>query len=245
MNNPMFSGIKSDDQILTKENCATYKGITIKTVFLMLVAIISAAVTCVMMWDAMQEGNISGLSVALVAGTIIGFIAVMIGRLNNRAAPFAGVVYAVCEGMFLGVVSLMGEIYYKGIVSTAAISTVVVFGVMLALFASGIIRNKSKFMSFGISFGASLIVMLLVTMVLQLVWPNLIQNLAVTILVEALFMVYGCISLLMNFIEANTLVQGGFSKDNEWSCALGLLVTILYIYIQIVRILMIFMDRNN
>lgn len=247
--NPMFSGIKNDDQVLTRDNCATYRGITIKTIFYVLLAIVAGAVTAVMLWNQTKNESVSStLLVTLFLSTIVGFIAVMVGRSNPRSAKIAGAIYAICEGMFLGVISLIGEVFYSGIVAIAGISTVVVFGVMLALFASGIIRNKSKFVSFGISLGSSVIIMCLVTMLLGFMFSSLVDNLAVVILVEALFMVYACVSLLMNFIEANQLVQGGFSKEYEWSCALGLLVTILYIYIQILRILMIVYDlfgRNN
>lgn len=241
MINPMFNTIKNDEAI-SRENVATYRGITIKTIYFVLVAVVSAISFALLFLNSMKEGDIGTLSIALVVTSIVGFMSVMMGR-----GKIAGTVYAICEGAFIGFISLIGEIYYPGVVMMAAISTAVVFCVMLALFASGVIRNKSKFMSFGISLGSSIVVILLITMILSLFGFELMTIGPVGIAIDALIMIYACVSLLMNFTEASTIVQNGFAKEYEWTCAFGFLISILFIYVQILRLLMIILEmtRNN
>ncbi len=248
MVNPMFNDLRKDEEVLTKENIATYRGITIKTLIFLAISIISAIVFGALLWNQMRNGQLQLLIVGTTVFGIVGFISAIIGRSRPRSSFSTGVIYAVCEGGFLGMISLIGEMFYPGIVLMAAISTVVVFFVMLAIFASGVIRNKSKFMSFAISLGSSVIILILATMLLGLFMPAITNSLPVIILVESLVTIYGCVCLLANFIEANALVQSGFTKEYEWSCAFGLMISILYIYLQILRILMIILElagKNN
>lgn len=248
MVNPMFNDLRNNDEVLTRDNVATYRGITIKTLIFMAITIVAALGFAAVMWKQMLAGRWPNLIAATFVFSIIAFISARIGRTNPRASFGAGVIYAVCEGGILGMISLIGEIFYPGIALIACIATVVVFFVMLAVFASGIIRNKTKFVSFGITLGASTIVLLLVTSLLAIFVPSIAASLPILVLTEVLVTIYACVCLLMNFIEATTLVQAGFTKDYEWSCAFGLMVSIILIYIQILRILMMIFEltgRNN
>lgn len=232
---------------------ASYKGITLKTLFSLLLAILSAVIVGVSFRSIFQsdltENEITQKLIKLITmlsiSSIVGFISVMVGRMNVKAARICTPIYAVCEGMFVGTISMMGELYYSGIVLIACVATFSCFGVMLALFGSGIIRNHTKFQLFGIAFGSSLIVGLLITMLCSIFVPAISSNFWFLFIIECLFLVYGCISLLMNFIECTQIVKAGCDKSYEWSASLGLLVSILYIYVEIIRIAMILLDRRD
>ena len=170
--------------------------------------------------------------------------------MSPRASAVCGILYAIGEGAFLGALSLLLNLVYEGIALVAIISTIVVFCAMLGVFASGIIRNKSKIYSFTVTLGISLILMALAMLIMSIfpVFNSIMNNLGVMIAVEALFIIYACAMLLTNFNEAQELVKGGCDKSYEWCCAFGLLISILYIYIEVLRLLLIlfqiFGDRN-
>jgi len=69
--------------------------------------------------------------------------------------------------------------------------------------------------------------------------------LPILIAVEAFFLLYGVITLIFNFDEAVAVVQMGASKNAEWSVALGLQVSLIYIYIEILRLLVLILRFTN
>lgn len=249
MNNPMFSNIDAEnrEEVFSKNNCATYKGITIKTLILLLVTIISACAAMASLYTGVGTGT---LVAVLIGSGVLGFITVLIGRISPRASAVCGILYGIGEGAFLGSLSLLLELVYPGIAVVAVISTIVVFCAMLGLFASGVIRNKSKIYSFTLTLGISIILMTLIMLIMSVfpVFDPIMNNLGVMIAVEALFLIYACAMLLTNFNEAQQLVQNGCDKSYEWCCSFGLLISILYIYIEILRLLVmlyqLFGDRN-
>ena len=247
MGNPMFSNINENvnDNVYTKSNCATYKGITIKTIILLGIAVLSAILSISLAFN----GNMTVLLTLLGFSGFFGFMTIIIGRSVPSASAICGVIYAACEGAFLGFISLIGELLYPGVAFAAVISTVVVFVSMLAVFASGIIRNKSKLYSFTLSLGMSLVILFLAMMIFSFIpaFNTLFEHVGVVIIVEALVLVYACAMLLTNFAEAQELVKNGCDKRYEWTCSFGLLISVLYIYIEVLRIALIIaqmFDRN-
>ena len=69
--------------------------------------------------------------------------------------------------------------------------------------------------------------------------------LGVMIGVEVFLLIYGIVTLSLNFAEANAVVQRGASKGAEWSVSLGLMISIVYIYVEVLRLIMLFAARDN
>lgn len=239
MNNPMFTSINNQEEVVySRSNCATYKGITTKTLILLFISILSAALSIATLYTQEGMGLLIGL---LLTNGIVGMITILIGRTSPRASCVCGIIYAISEGAFLGVLSCLLNLFYEGIALVAIISTLAVFGAMLGLFASGVIRNKSKIYSFTITLGISILFMSLAMLIMSIIpaCSAIFNNIGIMIAVEVLFMVYACTMLLSNFYEAQQLVQNGCGKEQEWCCSFGLLVSILYIYVEILRLLVI------
>ena len=66
-----------------------------------------------------------------------------------------------------------------------------------------------------------------------------IQNLCVLIAIEAFLLFYGVIALILNFMEASAMVEAGCSKNSEWCVALGMTVSLIYIYLEILRLIVL------
>ncbi|MDE5547325.1 MAG: Bax inhibitor-1/YccA family protein [Anaeroplasmataceae bacterium] len=240
---PLFSNIQTGEAVYDDVDRATYKGITVKTVILLLISVLIAAVIAFAL-PTILTNNSTTFYVTLVVSSIVGFIAVIVGRTSERKAKYASVIYAICEGLFLGSLSAIVEAYVPGVVATAVFSTIVLFAVMLTLFATGVIRVGSRFRSicFGLTLGALAIILMVSLFSLFIDYQTYF---GIMIGVEVFLVFYGVITLSLNFAEANAVVSMGASKDAEWSVALGLLVSILYIYIEIVRLLALIAARSD
>lgn len=240
---PLFSNIETGDVVYDNVECATYKGITVKTCILLLISIFVAAIMAFAL-PTILVNNATTFYVTLVVSSIVGFIAVMIGRMSERKAKYASVIYAVCEGLFLGSLSAIAEMYVPGVVTVAIFSTVVLFAVMLILFATGVIRVGSKLRSIGFGLTIGALALLLMSFIFQF-FVDYNTYLNIIIFVEIFLLFYGVITLSFNFAEANYVVARGASKDAEWSVALGLLVSILYIYVEIVRLIILLASKKD
>ncbi|MDE7213532.1 MAG: Bax inhibitor-1/YccA family protein [Anaeroplasmataceae bacterium] len=240
---PLFSNIQTGEAVYDDVDHATYKGITVKTVILLLIAVLIAAVVAFAL-PTILANNPTTFYVTLVVSSIVGFISVIVGRMSERKAKYASVIYAVCEGLFLGSLSAIVEAYVPGVVATAVFSTIVLFAVMLTLFATGVIRVGSKFRSIclGLTLGAIAIILMVSLFSLFIDYQTYFN---IMIGVEVFLVFYGVITLSFNFAEANAVVAMGASKDAEWSVALGLLVSIIYIYVEVVRLLALIAARSE
>lgn len=231
---PLFSNIETGN-VYTSSDAATYKGICLKTFILLLVAIIAGAVTAYAL-PTILVNNFIGFYVALIASSIIGTISVLIGRTSKTAAPYCSFIYSVCEGLFLGTITCLFEAEVRGIVTLAVVGTITIFAVMLVLYASGIIRVGSGFVKFCWAFTIGALALALVTSLLSLTGIFNGLSIGVIIGIEAIFLIYASVTLLLNFAEATNVVQSGCDKASEWSVALGLEVSVIYIYVEILRL---------
>ncbi len=231
---PLFSTIQTGEVVYDDVDRATYKGITIKTCILLGIAVIIAALVAFALPQILLN-NATTFVVLLCVSSVVGFIAVIVGRSSGKAAKYASVIYSICEGLFLGSISAIVEAYVPGAVVTAVFSTVVLFAIMLTLFATGVLRYGSKLRSicWGLTLGAIALILMVSLFSLFIDYQ---AYLGIMIGVEIFLLIYGVITLSMNFAEANAVVQAGCTKDAEWSVSLGLMVSIIYIYIEVLRL---------
>lgn len=241
---PLFSNIQTGDVVYDNVDQATYKGITLKTFVLLGVSIIVAAFMAFAL-PTILVNNPGVYITTLVISSIVGFISVIIGRTSERKAKYASVIYSVCEGFFLGSISAIAEMYIPGAVTTAVFTTVILFTVMLVLFGTGVMRVGSKFRTFcfGLTLGALGIMLIMTIFSMFIADYGTYLNLMIGIEIFLLF--YGVITLSLNFAEAQNVVERGASKDAEWSVALGLMVSVIYIYLEVIRLILLFAQKDN
>lgn len=240
---PLFSNIQTGEAIYDVEH-ATYKGICIKTFCLLLITTIVALFTGLYLPTIIAAGNYNAFYIMLIVASVIGFISAMVGRMSDRKAKYASVIYSACEGLFLGALTAICESMFPGVSVIAIFSTLIIFAVMLTLFATGILRVGDKFRKFCFAFGLGAIALILVTTISSF-FLDYSTYLSVLIFVEFFLLVYGVITLSLNFQEAQMVVQLGASKNSEWSVALGLMISIVYIYVEILRLLVLLLANKD
>jgi len=228
--NPVLSRASHYDY--ATDTPVTYSNVTIKTLFLLGIVVLTAFVSLIYFPQYLTPG-------LLIGSMIVAFIAVIIGSRSINYAPVAGVIYALCEGIVLGVVSVIFESLYEGIVITALTTTLLVFVIMLLLFSTNIIKVNQKFASFLVVALMSVIIMSLIGILIPSVFGG--QFYTIVVLFSAGLSAF---FLLLDFQNIKSSVESGMDARVGWILALGLMITIVWIYIEMLRLLALF-SRNN
>lgn len=231
--NPVFRSVeKGNTQSYT--NAATFAGISIKTGVLLLVAVLSAFGANLLI----KTDQIAPLVTILGVSGIVGFIAVLIGIMVPRlSGPFA-ILYAAAEGFMLGTITILLNQVLPGIGLTAVTATAVIFGVMLLLYSSRTLRATNRFKKTMYSMILGILIFSLLSVFiapLRAIYDNPFLGVVLSIF----FIGYGAFMLILDFDRAEYIVSSGADKKYEWSVSLGLMVTIVWIYIEVLRLLVI------
>jgi uncharacterized YccA/Bax inhibitor family protein len=173
-------------------------------------------------------------------GVAIGFVCVLGMWFKPGLAKLFGPVYALAQGFFVGALSKMYESFYDGIVVQAAGATIAVFFVMLTLYRTRIIKVTERFRRVVIAatlgvmllYGVSFIISLFGGNVSFLSSPSLL-GIGFSILVAGL----AAFNLALDFDLIERGTKEGLAKDFEWYAAFGLLVTVVWLYLEMLRLL--------
>jgi len=173
-------------------------------------------------------------------GVVVGFAAVIVSSFKPLWAKWLGPVYAIGFGFALGAISHAYESMYDGIVVQAAGATIAVVGVMLVLYRTRIIRVTERFRRIVIGATMGIMLLYLVSFVINLFGGD-VPFLRSASPLGILFSVFVCglaaFNLALDFDLIERGVQQRFPKSYEWVAALGLVVTIVWLYLEILRLL--------
>ncbi|MSS83420.1 Bax inhibitor-1/YccA family protein [Actinomycetaceae bacterium WB03_NA08] len=231
----------------------TYDDVIIKTGLSLGVLVIAAALSWMLTGADRIAGTISPLAMPLMlGGLLVGFVLAMVNIFSKQIRPALVLLYAAAEGVALGALSAVTEMMIPGVVIQAVLATVVVFGVTLLLFTSGKVRNSPKLMKFTLIsllglIGSRLLIWLLSSFGIIGASGTADQitvfgiPLALFISVFAVFI--GAVCLISDFDAAKVGVENGAPAKYAWSCAFGLMVTLVWLYVEILNILS-YLNRN-
>ncbi len=219
----------------------TWDDVIVKTGLNLAVLIGAGAVTWML---TMSNPEISPL--LLIGGLVVGLVTAMVNIFSRTIRPALILLYSAAEGVALGALSAVTEMVLPGVVIQAAIATAVVFAVTLALFASGKVRNSPKMMKFVLISLIGIIVSRLAIMLFSSFGWLGMQNggyevtllgIPLPILISLFAVVVGAFCLIGDFDQARVGVEQGAPAKFAWSCAFGIMVTVVWLYIEILNIL--------
>lgn len=173
--------------------------------------------------------------VGLVGSLVLGFV----NAFKKKVSPALIMAYALLQGLTIGGFSRIFEAQYPGIVVQAIGATVVVAGVILALFANGKLRTTPKATKFFIVATVAYTIFLLINVVssvffgISLYGANPVIGLGIALFAVLL----ASYSLLMDYTNTADLVRAGAPKSESWRLAFGLTVSLVWLYIEILRVL--------
>ncbi|WP_277209555.1 Bax inhibitor-1/YccA family protein [Isoptericola croceus] len=177
-----------------------------------------------------------------VFGMIVGLVLGLVNAFKKNPSPVLITLYAIAQGVFLGGISKMFETMADGIVLQAVLATLSVFAVSLALFSSGKVRVTPKFTRWLLISMVGYLVFSLVNVVL--VWTNVLQGWGMRggtlgILIGLFAVGLAAAMLMVDFDSIKRGVEGGAPAKFAWSAAFGLMVTLIWMYLEILRLLAI------
>lgn len=172
------------------------------------------------------------LIIALILGVVTSF--------SPRIAPITTPIYAAVEGILIGNISAVYEATYGMIVLQAVLLTIAIIAGTLICYATGIVKVTHRFRSivFGLTLGV--FIFYLLTMILQLFHvpiPYIHQSGPIGLFVSLAILIIASLNLFLDFDLITTSVRQGAPKEFEWYCAFGLLVTVIWVYIEALRFL--------
>ena len=178
--------------------------------------------------------------VLTMAGAIGGLIVALITIFKKTWSPVTAPIYAVLQGLFLGGISAMYNAQFQGIVVQAVMLTFGVLAAMLGLYQSRIIRVTDKLRMGIVAATAAVALYYLVSMGLSLFnvqVPLLHSSGWVGIALSLLIVGIAAFNLLLDFDLMETGAAAGAPRYMEWYCAFGLMVTLIWLYLEILRLL--------
>lgn len=248
--NPTLSENKFRDTVLadtwTNENTMTVRGTLNKFGFLFLMVLGTSFYS----WKEFAGGaNVVPL---MWTGVIGGLIVALVITFKKEWSPYLSPAYALLEGLFLGSVSAMyNEVFAAKAPNIIMNAVGLTFGVCIAmylLYSFRIIRATEKFKAVVFTATAGIAIFYLIVMVLQMFGignlPFLHEGSMLGIGFSLFVVAIAALNLIMDFDMIERGAEAGAPKYMEWYGAFGLLVTIIWLYLEILRLLSKLSDRK-
>ncbi|MCR5350331.1 MAG: Bax inhibitor-1/YccA family protein [Acholeplasmatales bacterium] len=246
MRSPLYSKVETSSTYLEKEkDRATIGGIVGKTFGLVLITTIIATTVSILLIRVLTYHPVAFIGL-LFLSSILSLIFAIGGRLSVRLTKYFSVGYALTEGVLVGTITGIVEAYVSGAGIICAFSTLIIYLSLLVLYRIGFIRTDSKeginilniVLRLMIAFLLIGFVLAIFTSIVYLFRDVDKDFFYIMILIEAIFLLYGIFSLTLSFGEASAVVNSGCSKASEWQVALGMEISLIYIYIRMLRIVL-------
>jgi len=197
--------------------------------------------TAIYSWDrAYNAVNPGELYPWLIGSGIAGFVVALITVFKKTAAPITAPIYAAIEGILLGILSAFYEMQFPGLVFQAILLT---FGTLFALlmaYRSGIIKATENFKLGVFAATGGIALIYLTTFILGIFGvsiPYIHGSGTIGILFSLFVVVIAALNLVLDFDFIERGAERGAPKYMEWYAAFGLLVTLIWLYIEMLRLL--------
>ena len=222
----------------TTTSYMTMDDVVMKTGVTFLVTVLSAAA----IWSLPGTTGWAQALPAVIVGLVLGLV-ISFKTITNPAVILA---YAVVEGVFLGAVSeAFEERFGGGIVMQAVIGTFGVFAGMLVVYKTGAIRVTPKFTRWMIGALVGVLVLMVANIIASFVTPGgfgLRDGGPLAIVFSLVVIGVAAFSLLLDFDMADEAIRRGAPAKFAWYIAFGLLVTVVWLYLEILRLLSYFRE---
>ena len=199
--------------------------------------------------------NIAPWLIGMLGGFVLS-LAVIFGS-RKKVRPALIFAYAAFEGLFVGGISAFFEFLYPGIVVQATLATLTVVGVTLALFASGKVRASKKATKVFMIAMIGYLVFSLINLGLMLFnvpiaggafglysAPSFLFGIPWGVIIGIFVVIMAAYSLVLDFDQIQQGVRNGAPRQFAWLGAFGIMVTVIWLYVEILRIIAIARSSN-
>lgn len=247
MSNPVFSdktfeALQGD---YTGETM-TLNGAINKCILLFATMLVPAAWIWWYMGGTIETAANQGLKGYMWGSVIIGLILALIITFKKNLAPYLAPVYAAVEGVFLGLISMIFNQFFDGIVVQAVGITLLIFAAMLVAYRTGLLRATPMFTKILMFATLGVGVFYLINWILMMfgVSSFYFGNSWLSIGISAVIAGVAAFNLIIDFTVIDEQSKAGAPKYMEWYSAFGLLVTMIWLYLEILRLLAKLQSRD-
>ena len=222
----------------------TLNGTVNKTAFLLVLTLVGAMYT----WGMFFSGNTDQLMPWVLGGAIGGFVVALVTVFKKTWAPVTAPLYAVLEGLFIGGVSAIFEQRFPGIVMQAVGLTFGTLAALLVAYRSGLIRATENFKLGVVAATGGIALLYLVNIGMRLfgiegmgfIHDSSLMGIGFSVVV----VIVAALNLVLDFDFIEEGVEAGAPRYMEWYAAFGLLVTLVWLYLELLRLLSKLQSRN-
>jgi uncharacterized YccA/Bax inhibitor family protein len=164
----------------------------------------------------------------------------IVGAFAYRAAPITSVLYALGEGSLLGIASRYYELRFEGIVSQALVATFCIFVAVYLLYSLRIVNVTSRFATVVIAATGGIVLLYVAAWLLSLLGVDLRFLYAPTLLgigISVLIVIVGALNLTLDFDFIEKAAAAGAPRYMQWYAAFGLMLSLIWIYVYVLRLL--------
>ncbi|MBD3756744.1 MULTISPECIES: Bax inhibitor-1/YccA family protein [Microbacterium] len=238
----------------------TVEDTVVKTLALFGILLVTAVVGWIWTMSPVTAANPVPTMMPWIIGAMGGFVLAMVVTFTSRKKVRPGLIfgYAAFEGLFIGGISAFFEFIWPGIVMQATLATLSVVGVTLALFASGKVRASAKATKIFMIAMVGYLVFSLVNVVMMMfgAFPagsggpfGMLSNYTIAgiplgVIIGVLVVIMAAYSLVLDFDSVQQGVRNGAPREFGWLGAFGIMVTVVWLYIEILRLIAILRGNN-
>jgi uncharacterized YccA/Bax inhibitor family protein len=234
-NNPVLKERTFAGQIVAGETM-TIQGTVNKTGVLLLFVVVTAAWT----WGLSHSETPAAAIPWMMGGLLLGFVTALVTVFKQTWAPITAPIYALCEGLALGGISAFFERSYPGIAVEAVSLTFGVLFVLLLAYKTGIVRATRGFKLGVIAATGAIALVYVANMVMGLFHARmsfLYSSTPLGIGVSVVVVIIAALNLILDFDLIETGARMGAPKYMEWYGAFAMMVTLIWLYLEILRLL--------
>jgi uncharacterized YccA/Bax inhibitor family protein len=225
----------------------TVSGTAIKTLGLTILLVACGAVSWTLTQGGLETDGRMYRSLFVFGGMFGGLAIGLVTVFVPRIAPFTAPLYAALKGLFLGAISAYFNAAYQGIVIEAVALTTGILGVMAFFYSTGWIPVTNKFRTGVMAATGAVMLVYLASIVMRFFgvqFPFLHDTGPIGIGISLVIIVIASLNLLLDFDLIERGAKARAPKYMEWYGAFGLLVTLIWLYLEVLRLLAILRGRD-
>ncbi len=245
--NPAFSEkIFSKERVFTSDETMTVQGTMNKALLMLVLVVLGAAFTWKAFFESIPADPLhpsipTSVIIWMAVGGIGGFITSLVVIFAPKSSPIAAPIYAVLEGLFLGGISAIFAAQYTGNIIIQAVGlTFLTFFLMFTAYRSGWIKVTEKFRTIILAATGAIALMYFLTFILGFFGVNvgfIHSSGPIGIGISVVIIAVAALNLLLDFDFIDRASAQGAPKYMEWFGAFGLMVTLIWLYIEFLRLL--------
>ena len=238
LGNSTFLDLGTGTVVRGDTGAMTLNGTVNKTAFLLVLTLLGAMFT----WSKFfASGGTANLMPYVLGGAIGGLVVALVTVFKKEWSPVTAPLYAVIEGLFVGAISAIFEARFPGIVMQAVMLTMGTLGALLLAYKSGVIKATENFKLGVVAATGGIFLLYLVNIVLRMLgfdgFGFIHESGAMGIAFSAFVVVIAALNLVLDFDFIESGAESGAPKYMEWYGAFGLVVTLVWLYLEILRLL--------